>query len=140
MTMLKELSFEKWAKTLPDALRSDPLWKSTYYRFSMYLYDLMWIDTQTIKRDFRGQEIVPELVKASGSICANMEEAYRHGIGTPEFIRIMRIALGKLGEMQGWYFRSRHILDQETLEKRIKVIQLTIALVVKVLDQNRQKK
>jgi four helix bundle protein len=140
MTMLKELSFERWSKTLPDALRSDPLWKSTYYRFSMYLYDLMWIDTLKIKKDFRGQEIVPELIRSSGSVCANMEEAYRYGIGTPDFVRVMRIALGKLGEMQGWYFRLRHILDPEIFEKRIKVIQLTIALIVKVVDQNRHKK
>jgi four helix bundle protein len=134
MTMLKVIPFDKWTKTVPDALRSDPLWKMPYYRFSMYLYDLMWIDAETIKKDFRGQEIVNQLVRSSGSVCANMEAAYRHGVGAPDSIRHMRISLGKLGEMQGWYFRSRHILDPETLEKRIKVIQLTIALVVKVVE------
>jgi four helix bundle protein len=137
--MLKELSFEKWTKTLPDSLRSDPLWKFTYYRFSMYLYDLVWIDAESIGKDFRGQEIVRELVRSSGSVCANMEEAYRHGSATPDFVRIMRVSLGKLGEMQGWYFRSRHILASEILEKRIKVIQLTIALVEKAINQSRKR-
>ena len=51
----------------------------------------------------------------------------------------MRIALGELGETQGWYFRSRHILNQETLDKRIKVIQQAIALTVTVIDQNRKR-
>jgi four helix bundle protein len=140
MTMLKELPFDKWTKTMPESLRNDPLWKLTYYRFSMYLYDLMWFDTETIMKDFRGQEVVHQLVRLSGSVCASMEEAYRHGIGTPEFFRIMRISLGELGGMEGWYFRARHVLDPEILEKRIKVIQLTIALVEKVLDKNKRKK
>lgn len=140
MSALKELPFEEWVKTLPDSLRNDPLWKSSYYRLSMYLYDLMWIDVELINKDFRGREIVHQLVRSAGSVCANMEEAYRRGIGTADYVRIMRISLGELGETQGWYFRARHILGSELLEKRIKVIQQTIALTVKVIDQNRRKK
>ena len=140
MGALKELLFEEWVKTLPDSLRNDPLWKSAYYRLAMYLYDLMWIDSVVINKDFRGREIVHQLVRSAGSVCANMEEAYRRGIGTADYVRIMRIALGELGETQGWYFRARHILGSELLEKRIKVIQQTIALTVKVIDQNRRKK
>jgi four helix bundle protein len=140
MGTVKELPFEEWVKTLPDSLRNDPLWKSSYYRLSMYLYDLMWIDVELINKDFRGREIVHQLVRSAGSVCANMEEAYRRGIGTADYVRIMRIALGELGETQGWYFRARHILGSELLEKRIKVIQQAIALTVKVIDQNRRKK
>ena len=140
MGALKELLFEEWVKTLPYSLRNDPLWKSAYYRLAMYLYDLMWIDSVVINKDFRGREIVHQLVRSAGSVCANMEEAYRRGIGTADYVRIMRIALGELGETQGWYFRARHILGSELLEKRIKVIQQTIALTVKVIDQNRRKK
>ena len=140
MSALKELPFEEWVKTLPDSLRNDPLWKSAYYRLAMYLYDLMWIDVELINKDFRGREIVHQLVRSAGSVCANMEEAYRRGIGTADYVRIMRISLGELGETQGWYFRARHILGSELLEKRIKVIQQTIALTVKVIDQNRRKK
>lgn len=140
MSVVKELPFEEWVKTLPDSLRSDPLWKSAYYRLSMYMYDLMWIDSEIINKDFRGREIVYQLVRSAGSVCANMEEAYRRGIGTPDFVRIMRISLGELGETQGWYFRARHILGSELLEKRIKIIHQAIALTVKVIDQNRRKK
>jgi four helix bundle protein len=136
----KELPLDDWVKTLPVSLRNDPLWKSAYYRLAMYLYDLMWLDAEKINKDFRGREIVHQLVRSSGSVCANMEEAFRRGIGTPDFVRIMRISLGELGETQGWYFRARHILGNELLEKRIKVIQQAIALTVKVIDQNRRKK
>ena len=136
----KELPLDEWVKTLPASLRNDPLWKSAYYRLSMYLYDLMWLDAEKINKDFRGREIVHQLVRSSGSVCANMEEAYRRGIGTPDFVRIMRISLGELGETQGWYFRARHILGADILDKRIAVIQQAIALTVTVIDQNRRKR
>ena len=136
----KELPLEEWVKTLPASLKNDPLWKSAYYRLSMYLYDLMWLDAEKINKDFRGREIVHQLVRSSGSVCANMEEAYRRGIGTPDFVRIMRISLGELGETQGWYFRARYILGSEILDKRIAVIQQAIALTVTVIDQNRRKR
>ena len=136
----KELPLDEWVKTLPASLRNDPLWKSAYYRLAMYLYDLMWLDAEKINKDFRGREIVHQLVRSLGSVCANMEEAYRRGIGTPDFVRIMRISLGELGETQGWYFRARHILGSELLDKRISVIQQAIALTVTVIDQNRKKR
>ena len=136
----KELPLDEWVKSLPASLRNDPLWKSAYYRLAMYLYDLMWLDAEKINKDFRGREIVHQLVRSSGSVCANMEEAYRRGIGTPDFVRIMRISLGELGETQGWYFRARHILGSELLDKRIAVIQQAIALTVTVIDQNRRKR
>jgi four helix bundle protein len=135
----KELPFDEWINTLPAPLRNDPLWKSAHYRLAMYLYDLVWLDSAVINKDFRGREIVHQVVRSAGSVCANMEEAYRRGIGTAAFVRIMRIALGELGETQGWYFRSRHILDQETLDKRIKVIQQAIALTVTVINKNRKR-
>jgi len=135
----KELPFEEWVQILPVSLRNDPLWKSAYYRLAMYLYDLVWLDADVIKKDFRGREIVHQIVWSAGSVCANMEEAYRRGIGTADFVRIMRIALGELRETQGWYFRSRHILSQETLDERIKVIQQAIALAVTVIDKNRKR-
>jgi len=135
----RELPFDEWVNTLPASLRNDPLWKSAYYRLAMYLYDLVWLDSVVINKDFRGREIVYQIVRSAGSVCANMEEGYRRGIGTADFVRIMRIALGELGETQGWYFRSRHILSQETLDKRIKVIQQAIALTVTAIDKNRKR-
>ncbi len=35
---------------------------------------------------------------------------------------------------------ARHILGGEILEKRVKIIQQSITLTVKVIDQNRRKK
>lgn len=138
MTVEKEIPFEDRVNTVPVSLRNDPLWKSVYYRLAMYLCDLVWLDSVQLNKDFRGREIVHQLIRSAGSVCANMEEAFRRGVGTADYVRILRISLGELGETQGWYFRSRHILGQQALEKRIKVVQQTIALTVTAVDRNRK--
>jgi hypothetical protein len=35
-----EMVFEEWKKSVPNKLRSDPLWNSVYYQYALYLYDL----------------------------------------------------------------------------------------------------
>jgi hypothetical protein len=68
-----ELTFEEWIGTVPEKMKSDPLWKSIYYRKGMYLYDLVWHDCELLRRDFRGRVIANQLIRSTGSICANME-------------------------------------------------------------------
>lgn len=134
----KNLTFDEWILTVPARLKSDPLWESVYYRLAMYLYDLVWEDCLLLKADFRGREIVGQLVRSAGSVCANLEEAYGRGVGTADYIRIMRIALGETREMQGWYFRSRHILPEDLLESRLSTINSLISALVNTVARHRQ--
>ncbi len=136
--MDKEMAFEEWANSVPKQLKGDPLWQSAYYRLAMYLYDMVWLDSVALNKDFRGREIVHQLIRSAGSICANMEEAYGRGIGTADYVRIMRISLGEARESQGWYFRSRHILSVDLMERRYKVINQVLALTVTVVDGTRK--
>lgn len=136
--MNRELGFEEWENTLPKKLLSDPLWQTVHYRLAMYLYDLVWLDCVTLRRDFRGREIVSQLVRSTGGICANIEEAYGRGIGTADNIRILRIALGETRETQGWYFRSRHILPPDLVDRRIDVIEQVIRLLVSAVSKQRK--
>ena len=136
--MEKEITIEEWVLTVPGKLRSDPLWDSAYYRFAMYLYDLVWLDCETLRKDYRGREIVGQLVRSAGSICANAEEGYGRGVGTADYIRILRIALGEARETQGWYFRARHILPSDLIERRIGMTGQTIALLVNTISRHRR--
>ena len=137
--MDKELTLDEWIEDTPLALRADPLWKSAYYRMAMYLFDLVWLGCVELQKDYRGREIVHQLVRSSGSICANLEEAYGRGIGTADHIRILRIALGEARETQGWYFRSRHVLPHNLLERRLDLTQQVIALIVTTISHQRKK-
>lgn len=135
---MEELSFDEWLKIIPARLNSDPLWDSAYYRLAMYLYELVWQDCDLLKKDFRGREIVHQIIRSSGGICANMEEAYGRGIGTPDHIRVLRIALGEARETQGWYLRSRNLLPTDKLDKRLDLITQVISLLVKAISIQRK--
>lgn len=135
---MEELSFDEWLKIVPARLKSDPLWDSAYYRLAMYLYELVWQDCDLLKKDFRGREIVHQIIRSSGGICANMEEAYGRGIGTPDHIRVLRIALGEARETQGWYLRSRNLLPTDKLDKRLDLITQVISLLVKAISNQRK--
>ncbi len=137
--MERELNFDEWQETVPRSLMTDPLWKSDYYRLSMYLYDLVWLDCEMLKRDYRGRTLTGQLVRSSSSICSNMEEAYGRGVGTPDYIRVMRISLGEARETKGHYLRLRHILPVEILDERLKIIDQVIVKLVSTISAHRKK-
>jgi len=138
MVEQKNLTIDEWVLTVPARLKSDPLWDSAYYRLAMFRYDLAWEDCLLLKTDFRGREIVGQLIWSAGSVCANLEEAYGRGVGTADYNRIMRIALGEIREMQGWYYHSRHIIPNELIENRISTINSLIAAVVNTISRHRK--
>ena len=87
------LKFEDWEKTIADYIKKDPLWESLYYRVALYLYDLVWDDCEILQKDFKARHNISQLIRSSGSISANMEEAVGRGVGTPDYIRIMKLML-----------------------------------------------
>lgn len=133
-----ELGFDEWQGTVPRSLLSDPLWKSDYYRLAMYLFDLVWLDCELVKRDYRGRSLVGQLIRSASSICANMEEAYGRGVGTADYVRVMRISLGEARETKGHYLRFRHILPADLIARRMKVIDRMIPALVGTISTHRQ--
>lgn len=136
--MEKEQTYEQWEATVPDNLRADPLWKSSYYRMGMYLYHLVWLDCSHMRTDYRGRSVSDQLIRSAGGICANVEEAYGRGVGTADYVRILRIALGEARETQGWYFRARHILPNDLVDRRVDLITQVIAILVSTISKHRQ--
>lgn len=132
------MSFEDWMNSLPDRIKTDPLWDSIGYRKAMYLFDLVWQDCSLLRGDPRGHELVHQLIRSSGGICANMEEAFGRGVGMQDHIRILRIALGEARETQGWYLRARHCLPNELLDQRLNLINEVISLIVTTISRQRQ--
>ncbi len=131
------VKFEDWEKTVPDYIKKDALWESLYYRVALYLYDLVWDDCDILQKDFRAKNNVGQIIRSSGSISANMEEAAGRGIGTPDYVRILKISLGEVRETRGWYYRSRHALPPDLLEHRFKVVDHLKALVINLLNSHK---
>ena len=136
--MEHEVGFDEWVEATPDWLRKDPFWESVSYQLRMYLYDLVWLDCLTLRKDFRGREIVGQLVRSAGSICANLEQAYGRGIATADYIRILRIASGEARETHGWYLRARNMFSTDLIDLRLSLINQIISLIVRTISSQRK--
>ncbi len=132
------LKFEEWEKDAPKYMKKDPLWESLYYRIALYLYDLVWDDCDFLQKDFRARHNIGQIIHSSGSVSANMEEAYGRGVGTPDYVRILKISLGEIRETRGWYYRSRCALPADLLEHRYTVIDHLTSLVVNTLNSHKR--
>ena len=131
------LSYEEWVEQMPDAIKKDALWQFTAYRKALYLYDLVWADCDLLMRDIRGREVTRQVIRASGSISANMEEGYGRGYSKDRDY-FLRIALGSARETRGWYVRSRHLLPIDLLDHRISLASEIIALLVTEISKKRR--
>ncbi|MBI3764340.1 MAG: four helix bundle protein [Chloroflexi bacterium] len=129
----------EWENAVLGVVRKNPLWKTIAYRKALFVYDLVWEDCDTLMKDMRGQAIARQIIRSAGSISANMEEGFGHGLGR-DYARILGIALGEARETQGWYFRARRLLPATVIEHRLALLDEVIALLVTIIDQQRKRK
>jgi hypothetical protein len=59
----------------------DRLDEIRFYNLAIELWNETWKDTEILMLDFRGKEISRQLIRAVGSISANIEEGYERGFG-----------------------------------------------------------
>ena len=132
------IKFEEWEKTVPAYMKKDPLWDALYYRVALYLYDLVWDDCDLLQKDYRARHNIAQITHSSGSVSANMEEAYGRGVGTPDYIRVIKISLGEARETRGWYYRSHRALPADLLEHRYKVCDHLIGLITSLPNSHKR--
>ena len=131
---MADLTFEEWLTQVPASVQRSPLWNTRYYRLALFLFDLAWADSETLSRDYRGRDLGRQMVRSSGSLCANIEEAYGRGIGSADGLRVLRIALGEARELQGWYIRSRHLLGEERTKARLALVERVIVMLTRSIS------
>jgi four helix bundle protein len=132
----KELNFEEWQKTVPETVRSEKFWSLIAYQKALYLYDLLWQDTEIWMKDERGQALSKQIIGSADSICANIEEGYGRGYGK-QFLQFYGYSLGSARETKGRLYRAKAFYPKETLLKRISLAGEVVALVL--TEINRQK-
>ena len=113
---------------------SDPLDNYLVYNKANKFYDKMIKDTEILLEDQRGINIAKQLIKSTGSICANIEEGYGRGT-RKEFLQYLRIARGSARESKGWYSRSKFLLHNNVVESRKKEMDEIIAILVSMIDK-----
>ena len=131
------MTYEEWEAQVPSEIKSDPLWELELYRQALFLHDLAWEDAATISRDFRGKEIAGQLIRAVGSIAANIEEGYGRGFGR-DYARFLAYAIGSAREARGWYYRARTLLRQEVLQHRMGLLTTITKSAIRANQAQRQ--
>jgi four helix bundle protein len=89
-----------WCETRSAVDRGDPVWGLLSYRLARYSLDLARTDTAALQGARR--DIGDQLVRAAGSVCANLAEGYsRPTMG--DRTRFYGYALGSVREAATWY-------------------------------------
>ena len=130
------MSYEEWSRTVPDVLRSDPLWRREDYRLALYVADLGWEDVRRLARVRSTGAISDQLCRAVGSIGANIADGYRRASGADR-ARFYGYALGSAREARDWYHKSRHVLGPKVARHRLRVLTSVIRLLTATIPHER---
>lgn len=66
----KELSFEAWQKTVHESIRSEKFWSLIAYQKALYLYNLLWNDSERRLKDPRDPMLSKQITGSWDSICS----------------------------------------------------------------------
>lgn len=135
----KKMTYQDWENTLPKEIKNDPLWTFYVYPKALFLSDICWHDCEKLLKDVRGKAIANQLIRSAGSICANIEEGYGRGYGR-DYARFLTIALGSARETKGWYYRGRHLINNDALNHRLELLEEIISLLVVHIQKQRNQK
>jgi len=136
-TNLQALGFEGWKLQIPETILKESFWPLIAYQKTLYLYDLIWADTESWMRDLRGRELARQIIRNADSVCSNIEEGYGRGFGK-ELLYFYRVPLGSARETKGHSYPAKAFYSSETLQERLKLSSEVVALLL--TEINRQKK
>jgi four helix bundle protein len=121
---------------VPGEIRSDTLWRVEAYRFALYAADLCWSDVRKRIHEKNMHGMEEQLLRAVGSISANLAEGYSRGTGKGRAL-FYEYALGSARESRDWYYRCSHILGKEITSHRLKILTMIIRLLLTMVPQQR---
>jgi four helix bundle protein len=132
----KEMNYEDWKKSIPEAITADPLWSVGAYRLAIFIGDLGWHDVTKLMRDKRTFSLSDQLYRSLGSISANLAEGYSYGTGKNR-ARFYEYALGSARESRDWYYKGRHVLGENVTSHRLHLLRQIIRLLLTMIPQQR---
>ena len=127
--------YKTWLQTVPATIVEDMLWRVRAYRLSLFVAELAWEDATILQRDHRTLGSSDQLMRAVGSIGANIAEGYGRSSGKDR-ARFYEYSLGSARESRDWYYKARHVLSDAVTAERLEIIEgITRLLLVMVPDQ-----
>jgi four helix bundle protein len=129
--------FAEWEVTLPESFRRDPIWRTPAYRYATWLADLVKDDARRlIEADALARDDAKQLIRAVGSISANLAEGYSRSTG-PERARYYDYGIASSRESRDWYFKARKPLGVDVMEHRHSLLDRIIRILTAIIPRER---
>ena len=106
-----------YASPMSDPRDLGPLGRVKAYQIASELRRSAWDDSTLMLHDPRLQDVARQLVRAVGSISANISEGYSRQ-ARAERIRFYEYALGSAYEASEWYESAERVLEADVLGDR----------------------
>jgi four helix bundle protein len=111
-----EVDQEEWERGVPGAVSRDLLWKLHVYRAALFLLHCATRDARELRKR-RREAIADQLVRAAGSVSANIAEGYSRS-GPADRVRFFDYALGSARECITWYQAAADVFPLPLTEAR----------------------
>jgi len=128
------MTYGDWERDVPECFKANPLWKIVAYRKALFLADICWQDVVKLARDRRTCAASDQLYRAAGSVSANLSEGYSRS-SKKDRARFFEYALGSARECRGWYYQSRHLLDEAVVLHRTELLTGIIRLQLTMIQR-----
>jgi four helix bundle protein len=130
------VTYEEWEGTVPNQIRTDPLWALRVYRTALYAGTLGQADVRVLMRHGDYDHVGDQLARSTASISANIAEGFSR-LGRRERGRYYEFALGSAREAKDWYFKSRDALGAAATDERLALHTSLVRILTVLAKQNR---
>ena len=130
------MDYASWERTVPAAITDDALWTVKGYRLALFAADIGWQDVRRLAQDHCARPLADQLLRALGSISANIAEGYSRG-HSKDRAHFYEYALGSARESRDWYFKARRVLPEDVTKHRLALLTEVIRLLLTMVPDQR---
>ena len=106
------------------------------FQIGAYIASVASRDALVAQRDARFTHVAPQLVRAAGSIAANIAEGYSRQ-SRRDRIRYYEYALGSANEAKSWYTTAADVFDATAIEDRLTYLSRASQLLPRMIQNER---
>lgn len=128
---------EKWQKTLPREITSDPLWSCTAYRLATFACDFFWDDLTRLLADRRTADVADQLARSLRGIGSAYTEGYSR-LSPRDRCRFYEYSLGSARESRDWALKGRRILGDDRALPLMEILSRIVQLLIVTIARERR--
>ena len=132
------MTYDEWEATVDQAVKRDATWHVQAYRLGLYVADAAWTDCERLAADPRAGSAAQQLLRAVGSIPANVAEGYAKR-SAKDRIRYFEYALGSVGETRAWYLTTARAILPESVRDRCETLLSLTRLLLTMIRRERER-